>query len=925
MYKILLIFLLITASFELKSAVLKGKVSDSVTNEVLVGSTIYIKELKAGTLSGLDGSFRLTNISPGNYTVVVSYIGYVTAEIIIEIKSDNETSDLPVRLVSSDISIGEVRVIAVSDKATDKSARLSEKLSSNILNVVSAKTIELSPDLTIASVVQRISGVNLEKGNSGDGQYATLRGMDKRYNYTLINGIKIPSTNNKYRYLPLNLFPSDLVDRLEVTKALTPDMEADAIGGVVNMVMKDAPAGFQAKINFALGYDQIVIQDQFTGFNAANINKSSPFELNGSNYAATESDFLKDNLILKKKYPLPGITGGFSVGNRIFNKKLGVLFSGSLQNTYKGNRSLFFDISNTNDEYNLPLLSEKEERFYNNHELLVGLHNKLDFSLNSRHSFKLYNAYMVQTNDQVRETVSLLFNSFTPGNGSYTQQYETRIRHRVQKLYNSTLLGEHQLSPEINIRWSAAYSIASQQTPDNVSIALVSDFLDYVEQEISVVEKSSTRRWEHNTDNDISGSVDITYSPKLGNTKVDFRIGGMGRNKQRKSFYNRYRLIPVSNRPAPFQNFSQRGIDWNTFDEIHWQVLNPPDPTHALNYNASEDVLAGYSMIDFKTGRVQWTGGIRINNIKQGYILHYEQYGSDPIGEKIFTDLLPSFIVKYKPTEKQNIRASFYRGINLPGFLEIVPYIDKSEEYDEGGNPNLVRCLADNFDLRYEYFPKPLDQVMAGIFYKRLQNPIEYGFTEYAATKSIIYIPKNFGTARNFGFEVDFIKHFRNFAINSNYTWTSSDIITDKILPVRDINGNLEKTLVKQSRPLFGQSEHTANLSVIYRNIHFGWDAQVAAGYSSEKIAVISQSLDNDIWEEGGIKLDLSIEKKLGNSLNIFLKINNLTNTPRIQYVKSINPFYEDYPGQDYSEGRTIVRKDFEMQSYLLGMRYRFR
>ncbi len=915
---------LLSLSQVTSGAQLKGYVTDHSNGEALIGSTVIVKELKTGTTTGLDGSYKLLNIPKGSYTLTVSYIGFKSKEISFLLKSNDENIIINVELESSDISIDEVTITGFSDHGSENSARLSEKMSPNILNIVSARTIELSPDLTIANVIQRISGVNLEKGNSGDDQYATLRGMDKRYNYTLINGIKIPSTNNKYRYLPLNIFPSDLVDRLEVTKALTADMEADAIGGAVNMAMKNAPEQLQIRFNIATGYEQMFIKSDFTDFDPGDIRKYSPYEINGSSYNASENDFPKSNLALTHKNPLPLINTGFSAGTRFLENKLGVILAASLSNSFKGTRSEFYDIDNTNDEFNLPKPGEKEDRIYSNHESILGLHNKFDFNLNNKHRLKLYNAFILQKNDQVRETVSLLFNSYTPGIGNYTQQYNTRMRHRVQNLFNSTLQGEHLLSPRFILNWSAVFSTAGQQTPDNVTIALVSDFIDFIEQEISVIEKASTRRWERNNDNDLSGYIDLHYTHNLIGNPLKLSLGGMVRDKDRISIYNRYRLIPVSDRLPPFQNFSQKGIEWETFDEIRWQVMNPPDPTHALNYNASENTIAAYTKAEITTGKIDWNGGIRVHQINQGYILHYEQYGSDPIGEKIYTDILPSLLLKYRPDERQNIRASYFKGINLPGFLEIVPYIDKSEEYDEGGNPELNRCVAHNFDLRYEFFPKPLDQFMVGMFYKKIIDPIEYSFTEYAATQTIIYIPKNFGSADNLGFEVDYIRHFRNFAINSNYTWTESDIATDKILAIRNNEGNLLKTLVKQNRPLFGQSKHIANISLIYKNIRLGLDMQIAASYFSERIAIVSQYLDNDVWDKASAKVDISMEKKLGEKLGIFFKVNNLLNSPREQYIKLVNPNYSEYPGQDYDSGKTLVRKDFDMQSYLIGIRYKF-
>src|SRR6202012_4989894 len=120
-----------------------------------------------------------------------------------------------------------------------------------IQNSVSPRAIEISPDLSVANTAQRISGVSLERSTNGEGQYVIVRGMDKRYIYTLVNGIKIPSPDNKNRYVPLDIFPADMLERLEITKSLTPNMEGDAIGGAVNMVMKDAPTKFSINANAA--------------------------------------------------------------------------------------------------------------------------------------------------------------------------------------------------------------------------------------------------------------------------------------------------------------------------------------------------------------------------------------------------------------------------------------------------------------------------------------------------------------------------------------------------------------------------------------------------------------------------------------------------------------------------------------------------
>ena len=190
--------------------------------------------------TGLDGSFTLNKMpDEGRFTLVIKYMAYKTVEVSVDVK-DGKRLNIP--LEEDTKTLGEVVIKGRQENRTDRSALLQEKNATSVLNVMSAQTIQLSPDMNVAGVLQRVSGVTMEKDATGEASYAILRGMDKRYNYTLVNGVKIPSPDDKNRYIPLNIFPSDLMDRLVVAKSLTADMEGDAAGGVVDMVMKDAPS-----------------------------------------------------------------------------------------------------------------------------------------------------------------------------------------------------------------------------------------------------------------------------------------------------------------------------------------------------------------------------------------------------------------------------------------------------------------------------------------------------------------------------------------------------------------------------------------------------------------------------------------------------------------------------------------------------------
>ncbi|OAV65157.1 Colicin I receptor precursor [Bacteroidales bacterium Barb6XT] len=259
--------------------------------------------------------------------------------------------------ISDSLTIDEVVVNATAIRNTDNAARSLEKSSMTVINLVSAKAIELSPDLTVANVIQRVSGVTVERNNSDDGQYAILRGMDKRYNYTLVNGIKIPSPDNKNRFVPLDIFPVELLDRLEVTKALTADMEGDGIGGAINLMMKTAPSQRQITANLATGYNSLFLYRQLSSFDTQSIDKQSPYERQGEKYAAQPGDFLPSTIDWQSKKALPNLFAGFSYGNRVWEKRLGILLAFSYQNSDRGSNSLYFNNTTAqSDASNLPVL-----------------------------------------------------------------------------------------------------------------------------------------------------------------------------------------------------------------------------------------------------------------------------------------------------------------------------------------------------------------------------------------------------------------------------------------------------------------------------------------------------------------------------------------------------------------------------------------
>ncbi|EFK57007.1 TonB-dependent receptor domain-containing protein [Sphingobacterium spiritivorum] len=901
---------------------IKGKVFDKLSGEALVGATVVLEKSGKSASTGLDGSFEIKGLSAGKENIQISYLNYESVvEEITVLKED--TPPFAFYLLSKSTQLMEVSIKSKGPGSGDGEARRIEQNASQVMNIISGKAIELSPDLTVANVMQRVSGVSLERNSNGDGQYAILRGMDKRYNYTLVNGVKLPSPDNKYRYIPLDIFPSDLLERLEVYKSLTPNMEADAIGGAVNMIMKNAPERLQINANVSTGYSQLFFDNKFTSYNSSSIQSKSPYELNGRDYKASQTDFSKGTLDYSSKQPAPNILSSLSVGQRFFNNKLGVIVAGSYQNTYRGSTSTLYNNAVTGtDAY--AVITNKVERQYSEQQKRLGLHSKVDYVLDQNNKFSFYNMYVNLLNEQVREAVTTNYNGeYKPDLGNAELVYQTRSRKTNQKIYNGTLQGTHNLlDDKFSIRWAAVYSSALNDVPQNTQITLNGLEQNFERRRTTLVNTAPVNyRWERNTDDDMAAYWDLKYKLEMKDAKLELSTGGLYRDKQRSSFYNNYTLAPSESDIG-----KQYGVDYQNYTELNLRVTNPTGAvSNPLTYDATEKTTAVYAMFNYQAERLQAIGGARMEHNNQGYNLLFPAGENSPAGRQVYTDILPSLTVKYLFDSKSQLHASYAKSLNRPGFYELVPSKVVNEEYQERGNPNLMRALADNFDLRYELFPGASEQLLAGVFYKKIKNPIEYTFQADATRgQDIYYSPGNFGNANNYGAEVDYIKYVNKFGVKANYTYTHSRITTPKTQRrINPTSGDIEAISVEQTRPLYGQSEHIANLALLFKDTKTGWDAQVAAAYTGPRINTVSQFLNNDLWQKGFIQMDFSAEKRFKHGLTVFAKANNILDTPMKLFIKGTNPENDKIAENLVSGGQTLIRSDYYGQSYLVGVRYK--
>jgi len=919
------------------SATVKGRIKDAKSSEGLTGATVYLKENnQINAVAGLDGSYVLKDVQPGTYTLIAEVFSYKTMEKSITIQNATDIVVQDFGMQPDSLSLKQVQIFGTYTQGSDNYARTEEKNSDVVMNIMSAKTIQLLPDYTIGDVLQRVSGVTTQKSVTGGGKFATIRGMDARYNYTTIDGVKVPSPDYKNSYVPMDIFPSEMVERLEVIKTLTPDMEGDAIGGAMNLVLKEAPDHFILSAEAASGFDQNLYNKGFQTFNTSVINSQSPNQVNGPDYGAkAPGDFPVGATTLKGVSLPANIFSGFTIGDRFFDGRFGILASFNYQNTYNLTSGFFIKPQSQPNAsltaYNIPDWDQIESREDYVQQTRGAGHIMMDYVFNRKNKITLYNVYAQMTQVETRLDDDTL-NSSPNSELNPSDRFITTYQH----IYNATLKGTDTLLPNLALDWTGAYSRAWSVLPDWNDLSLNGNVSNPNDIDFSGL----TTRWVDNTEQDYSGYASLTYSLKLFGQNIQIKAGAMNRDKSRDAYYAQY---DFNSAPPPNQQ-AYTGMA-EIFSNPHYYSFadTTGSPGSANSYAVQQDITAYYGMLKFSVGpRIEILGGMRVENTSESYQTQESDIIPAASGTKTYKDNLPSVEVKFKITDKQSIHASFFESITRPSLFDIIPYSLPGDYYTEIGNPSLLHTQANNYDLRYEFFPSASEEVLAGVFYKQIYNAIENAITRGSGGPSATYLqPQNIGgdtnPAINYGFELQFIKFFRNFGVSANYTYTHSSITVPEREYYEDASG-FHTLNINETRPLQGQANNIANLSLLYKSEKLGLETQISAVYTGKEISAVNVWYEMDQWQMPMTTLSFSFEKRLSKKIKLSLygKINNILNTPLVVEMLPPNGFVNIptganqqnwLPNQTNSNGTLssiIMEKELYGQSYLMGLRYKF-
>ncbi len=917
-----------------QTGTIQGIVYEADGTLPLIGANIYLKsDLTFGTSSEIDGSYVLKNIPVGTHTFVYSYLGYEIREQEVTIE-ENKTVMVNAVLGAVNYDGAEILVTA---QALGQAKAIHEQINSeSIANIVSAARIQELPDVNAAEAIARLPGIAINR-SGGEGQKVVIRGMSPKFAAITVNGIRLPSNSSSDRSVDLSLISPELLDGIEVFKSPMPDMDAESIGGTVNLRLRKAPKDFK------------LLAKGLSGFNILN------------------SDF--------KDYK-----GVFQVSNRIFNDKLGIVFQTSIERFNRGGDFLTnswrqgpTDSMGVTAIYGntLKLEDRKEIRKRRNASISLDYNiGKNNFSFFGLYSGTFRNKFSIQE-------------KYAPSEPAITF-YGTEIENKLQ-LTSFSLQGEHTIGKSI-LDWTIASSNSRGETPYNYTLRFEnnsqvfdpsldadsnpSNFYgaatpDFANTYLRTGNFDNTATNEKINTAVLNYKLPYTITEKITGyfkTGVKYSTTARNRDKTRQSedFYylggtiGRQAidaatidlvLLPDNDDLISILSFDAQKNDINFNNEkdenIGLKINLDPDIMRQWyedqkdlmhenraaiveNYEVNESITAGYAMFKMKFGKkLSIIPGIRYeysdNEYRSGVSTLSGRYGvngiyKDTTTNQTYGEFLPHLHIKYQLFDWMDMRFSFATTLARPDFNFITPrsQINNNSLVITSGNPDLKPAKAQNYDLFFTAFKGNFGLLSMGAFYKEIDdifyswktNLVDqetadlYGWSNYLGYELRSYI--NSGKSTIKGFEIDFQtnlrflpKPFNGLVLNLNYARLQSETEayflsseSKLIIPFPPI---FETTYTNHTRivAMPNQPKDVFNASIGYDYKKFS--CRVSGNYQGSKASSYSTNKDFDKFTLQFWRWDASIKQRFKDHWSFFLNINNFTNQQDISYTRNEN------------------------------------
>ncbi|HXJ30021.1 MAG TPA: TonB-dependent receptor [Gemmatimonadales bacterium] len=916
-----------TVSSQSSSGAISGRVTDT-TGLSLYAANVRIVGTPFNAATEQSGAFRFAGVSDGSYWVRVTALGYAPESSQVTVDG-SRTATVSARLHPAAVLLSPVAINAQRMGETKRAALNHQQAAANIVTVLSGDEIRALPNANAAEAAGRIPGVAIER-DEGEGKFVQIRGTEPRLSNVTVDGSHVPGTEKGDRIPKLDDVPSDLLGAIEVSKTLTADMDADAIGGSVNLVTK-TPEGRPR------GY----LSGQFGHITLLN--------------HTTEQ-------------------GGLVYGGRSEDGRLGFLLGGSLDrfNRVINDVEPAWAVDGTGRSYPV----EWSERDYTYYRSRFGLGGDLDYRFASGGTAYIKGLWSLFKNYGTRYVIDVSSSGDSAAAGpigygtGVSPTREVQQRRPMEQLWGMTAgashpLGRASLNYSLNLAGTRQSVVNYRSNPfgytgNGLTIRYDgSNSAMPVYQYISAAQSDSAGNPGNyalseyslsdglTTGRDIGGAVNLLLPYNWGTEPAGVKLGLRLRDEAKHFTSRRASFAPTgplllsqvvggfsdpsyySALSTSFEPFGSVPDDGRT---VSWEDAHPADFANQTDsvgdalssFSGSERVFAGYVMNDVDLGRAHLNLGVRVEQTHSSYTGHVaatDTLGATTVttvpGTQDYTDVFPSAQLRYSAGENTNIRLAVTRAIARPNYSDLAPSLSGSigaiyqHDYSNlsSGNPNLKPQHAWNVDLMFERFLPSVGVISGGVFYKRI--------TDFIETRTFVYDgpytpfqgyygtePQNGGNGHLLGFEVNWAEHLTflpgvlaGFGFDANYTRVSSKVTIDT---------------TGRTAQLLRQAPDLANIALTYAR--GALSGEVAWTYNGANITAYGDgtpTAGGDNYFYAHSQIDASLIFSVTPAAQLQLQALNLNN--------AVFGFFNGTPDHAFN-----IQREYYGRTFYVGMKYGF-
>jgi len=863
-----------------------GRVVDGGQGAPIAGAQVEVVDAPtpATATSALDGRFTLDKVPAGPVSLRVRMIGYQPKLVTGVAVTAGQTVQQNLSLASEVVQLAEIEVSAEAERGSVTRALEEQRTANNIVNAVTAEQIERSPDGDAAEAIQRVSGVTVQ-----DGKYIFVRGLGERYTTTSLNGARIPSPEPERKVVPLDLFPSGLLEAITTSKTFTPDQPGDFSGAQVNLKTREFPArkvftlSLTGGLNDRATFHNVLVApttgSEWLGFGGSERNLPDDVLAAGNLGGLSQSQVnaligsFRNSWSAQSGNGAPEAGFGMSLGgeDKLFGGPFGYLlsvnYSYNQEIRAEEQRGLAAGDTLATVPFN-PYNGETGRRTVlwgglANFTSRLGSHTKLNFNNTLTRSADNEATILVGENEEFAQ-----FNPF----------HITRLTFVERSVRSNQIQGEHLLGSRNLVDWSVTSARVTRNEPDRSDVtyqgAAGSGVAGVVPATWPGQPRFATRTFTDLDENswDFAGNYRLALG-KLSNPAF-VKFGGAFRTTDRASNTRAYDFINIGltdpeRTSAPESVFEASNIEASAFTLFA--------NANGGRYTADEQISAGYLMVDIPVRPwLQVVAGARAEYWNLD-VISVSTQGIPTPARPEKTDVLPSLALNFFLTSTQNLRLAASQTLSRPQYRELspVPYFEQIGLLTTFGNPRLNRALIQNYDARWEWYPKPGEVVSLGAFYKRFRDPIEKIIVLQAGSQALSYV--NADRAENYGVEVELRKNLGRLGQDAGGLtgFVNATLMKSDITP-----GNTGlSALTRDNRPMVGQSEYVVNGGLTFA-ADGGFSATALYNVVGRRILEAGTGGLPDAFEEARHLVDVALQIPLGRQFGVKLEGKNLLDSP---------------------------------------------